>query len=65
MKGVPKRIIQKEVQNEKLQVEMRGTIKATVLTGDPEVKGLVAISIYDSKPTNFLSTVVDRIVWGG
>jgi len=48
LKGIPKWILQKEVQNEMLQPQLRGAVKAAVLDGDPDIKDLVAISIYDS-----------------
>ena len=41
----------------------RGTIKVAVLEGDPGVKYLLAISIYDSKPVYFLSSVLDKVYW--
>ena len=40
----------------------RGTVKVEILEGNPEAKNLLAISIYDSKPVYFLSTVIDRVI---
>jgi len=38
-------------------------VKAAALEGDPDIKNLVAVSIYDSQPANFLSTVLKDIKW--
>ena len=51
------------MQNKDLQCAARGTGKAAILQGDPNIDGLVALSIYDSKPTYFLSTVMESIMW--
>ena len=41
----------------------RGTIKATVLTGDPKCKYLVVVSLYDTKPVYLLSIICENIQW--
>ena len=63
LRGIPKCIVQTELQNKDLQCAVRGTVKAAVLLGDPDINGLVAWSIYDSKLTYFLSTVMESIKW--
>ena len=63
LKGIPKYILQTELQNKDLQCAARGTVKAAILQGDPNIDGLVALSIYDSKPAYFLSTVMESIMW--
>ena len=41
----------------------RGTLKATVLTGDPKCKYLVVVSLYDTKPVYLLSIIWENIQW--
>ena len=41
----------------------RGTVKAAVLVGDPDCPNLVASSVYDTKPINYLSMVSEKIEW--
>jgi hypothetical protein len=55
-RGLPKCVIQEEVENKNLQAKVRGTTKAAVLEGDSECPDIVAFSVYDIKPVNFLST---------
>ena len=38
-------------------------MKAAVLEGDSDVPNLVAVSYYDQKPVNFLSTICESIQW--
>ena len=63
IKGIPKCILQTDLQNKDLQAKAQGTVKAAVLEGDPDMEGLVALSVYDSKPTYFMSTVMEGIEW--
>jgi hypothetical protein len=44
-------------------VPKAGTIKAAVPEGDTECASLVATSVYDTKPVNFLSMACDSIKW--
>ena len=62
-RGIPKCILQTEMQNQKIADEIRNTVKVAVLNGDKTVKDLVAISFYDSKPVYFLSTVIPEVKW--
>ena len=62
-KGIPKIVKQFEVQDKKEVEKVRNTVKVAVLEGDSQVKDLVAISYYDSKPVYFLSTVIPDISW--
>ena len=62
-RGLPKCIMQTEVQNEGIADEMRNTVKLAVLEGDSKVQDLIAISFYDSKPVYFLSTVIPDVKW--
>ena len=38
-------------------------MKAAVLEGDPKIPNLVAVSYYDQKPVQFLSTICESIKW--
>ena len=38
-------------------------MKAAVLRGDTQCPGLVAVSVYDTKPVHFLSMACDSIKW--
>ena len=62
-RGIPKCILQTEMQNQKIADEIRNTVKVAVLNVDKTVKDLVAISFYDSKPVYFLSTVIPEVKW--
>jgi hypothetical protein len=60
-RGLPSSVLQEEVKNKKEQMAVRGTVKATVLIGDPECPDLVATSVYDTKPVHFLSMICNSI----
>ena len=62
-RGIPESVLQQEVLNPTAQREVRGTVKAAVLKGDPDCPNLVASSVYDSKPVHYLSMVSDSIQW--
>ena len=62
-RGVPNCVLQNEVLNLKQQRFVRGTVKAAVLVGDPGCPNLIASSVYDTKPVNYLSMVSDKIEW--
>jgi hypothetical protein len=46
--------IQEEPKKKSAQDKTRGTTKAAVLPGGPEVPDLVAFSAYDTNPVHFL-----------
>ena len=56
--GIPKCVFQTEFQNSQIVDEYQNTVKAAVLEGDSIIKDLVAISLYDSQPVYFLSSVI-------
>ncbi len=60
---MPKCIVQDEVENKNLQAKVRGTTKAAVLEGDSEYPDIMAFSVYDTKPVNFLSTACTCLHW--
>ncbi len=62
-RGLPKCEIQQEVENKNLQAKVRGTTKAAVLEGDSECPDIMAFSVYDTKPVNFLSTACSSLTW--
>ncbi len=62
-RGLPKSVIQEEAKTKSQQDKMRGTTKAAVLTGDPEVPDLLAFSVYDTKPVHFLSMACTGLKW--
>ncbi len=62
-RGLPKLVVQEEVTNKAQKRAVRGTVKAAVLKGDPEVPDLVAVSFYDQKPVHLLSTICESIKW--
>ena len=62
-RGVPLSVVQEEVIKPADQLKVRGTTKAAVLEGDIECPNLVAVSVYDTKPVHFLTTIVEEIQW--
>ena len=60
---IPTVVKQKEVKNQKKQIQVRGTFKVEVLQGDKECPDLVASSIYNTKHVHFLSMVCTKINW--
>ena len=53
-RGIPNCILQTTVTKKKELLKNRGTMKASILVGDSNCKGLVALSFYDSKPFYFV-----------
>ena len=62
-RGVPKCIEQLDVTKKEDLAKTRGTLKVSELVGDEQMKGLVAISLYDSKPVYLMTTASEKIVW--
>eukprot|EP00957_Ditylum_brightwellii_P199563 15212713-Ditylum_brightwellii.AAC.2 len=52
-----------EVKTKSGQIANRGTVKAAILKGGPDCKGLVAVSVYDIKPVHFLTVANTSIPW--
>ena len=61
--GLPSCVLQEEKKTPNEIRAVRGTVKAAVLDGDPDVPNLVAVSYYDQKPVHFLSTICESIHW--
>jgi hypothetical protein len=62
-RGLPGSVLQEEEKNKDRQLGVRGTVKAAVLLGDAGCPGLVANSVYDTKPVHFLSMICEEIKW--
>ena len=62
-RGVPKSITQKEVTKKAEIEEARGTLKAAELIGDPKCEGLIALSLYDSKPFYMMTMACEKVEW--
>ena len=62
-RGIPACVLQEEVKNINQQKLVRGTVKAAILKGDNNCPDLIALSVYDSKPVNFLSMIAEDITW--
>ncbi len=44
-------------------MRVRGTVKVAVLRGDLKCPELLCVSVYDTKPVNFLSMSADSVRW--
>ena len=62
-RGIPTCIQQVAVTKKEDLLRNRGIVKASVLKGDAKCDGLVAASLYDSKPVYFISNACERIEW--
>ena len=62
-RGIPACVLQEEGKNRKDQLKVRGTVKAAILVGDSGCQNLIASSVYDTKPVNYLSMISDSIKW--
>jgi Transposase IS4 len=62
-RGLPAHVLQEDAKNKKAQLAVRGTVKAAELVGDHECPGLLAVSVYDTKPVHFLSMASESIKW--
>ena len=62
-RGIPDCVKQDEVKNRTKQLQVRGTVKAAKLEGDPGCPSLLATSVYDSKPVHYLSMISEQVKW--
>ncbi len=62
-RGFPSCAKQDEKSTAREEAAVRGTVKAAVLKGDQGCPGLVAASVYDTKPVHFLSMSCESIEW--
>eukprot|EP00957_Ditylum_brightwellii_P146697 11166851-Ditylum_brightwellii.AAC.1 len=61
--NLPSCVLQEKVISRTGQLAVQGTVNAAILHGDPECKGLVAVSVYDTKPVHFLTTANNSTKW--
>jgi hypothetical protein len=62
-RGLPTHVLQEEVQSKAAQIQVRGTVRAAELVGDPSCPSLIAVSVYDTKPVHFLTMCCQEIKW--
>ena len=60
--GIPACVKQDKMKNRTKQLQVRGTVKAAKLEGDPGCPCLLATSVYDSKPVYYLSMISEQVV---
>ena len=58
-KGVPSCLFQKKETSKIAHTKARWTLKVATLKGDPSIPGIVALSLYDSKPLYFMSNACE------
>ena len=56
-RGISKYVLQGEEKNPVPQQAAQGTSKVSVLEGDTGCPNIIAYSVYDTKPVNYLSMV--------
>ena len=62
-RGIPKCILQKEVTRKADIEQARGTLKTAEMVGDTKCKGLLAISLFDSKPFYMMTMAYEKVEW--
>ena len=62
-RGIPKCILQEEVKTKDELARVRGTLKVAKLVGDEKLQGLVAVSLYDTKPVYVLTNAIEQVKW--
>lgn len=62
-RGVPKIVEQEAVTKKEDLNKKRGTLKAAILENDENCKGLVVVSLYDTKPVYLMSNQCTGIRW--
>ena len=60
-RGLTEFILQEVVTNSGVQEMVRGTVHTTELVGDSKCSSLEIVSVYDTKPTYFLTMATKRI----
>ena len=55
--------MQQELQKKAEQEKVRGTVLAAERVGDSKLPSLIAVSVYDTKPINFISMKSDSLKW--
>jgi hypothetical protein len=62
-RGIPDKVIMKELKNNKATDWMRGSTKAAVLKNCDECSGLIVCSVADTKPVHLMSPVAKTSEW--
>ena len=62
-RGIPNCIHQVVVTKKEELLRNRDIVKESMLKGDTKYDGLVAASLYDSKPVYFISNLCESIEW--
>ena len=62
-KGVPSCIFQKKETSKIAHTKARCTLKVATLKGDPSISGIVALSLYGSKPFYLISNACEVVKW--
>ena len=62
-RGIPKCILQEEVSTKEDLAKTRGTVKVAKLVGDDCIQGLVAVSLYDTKPVYIMTNAIEEVKW--
>ena len=62
-RGIPTFIVQDAATKKVELLRHRGTLKADVITGDPNCKDLVVVSLYDTNPVYVISNACENIQW--
>lgn len=62
-RGVPQRIVQKEISSKEEKAKARGMLKGSLMKGDSNVNGLLD-TLYDySKPFYMMNNAIKKIEW--
>ena len=62
-RGVPHKMKQEEKTKQEEAYLNRGTLKASVLHGVPNMTTIVCTSLYDVKPFYMMSSICKKVVW--
>ena len=62
-RGIPEKLKQEQKTKRDEEYQERGTLKAAICTGDPDMADIVCTSLYDVKPFYMMSTVAEEITW--
>ena len=61
--GVPSCLFQNKEASKIAHAKARWNLKVATLKGDPSIPGIVALSLYDSKPFYFMSNACEVFKW--
>ena len=62
-RGIAPSVVQTEEKHKAKAEALRGTTKAAKLVNDPQCPNLLAVSVYDTKPVNMLSSACEDVHW--